>query len=122
MNLNEFLQWIITAGGSTVAATWVLVRTQWYNALDAAQQQWVRFGASGGLSVLALLILNNVEQATLEAIAPYFSALAGAFVIVFLGQVVEVQQRFLAQRQHELRSQGAVSETESKTASKKKSK
>lgn len=118
MELGEFLQWLITAGGSTVAATWILVRLQAYNALNAVQQAYARFAASAGLSVAALLILNNVDEATLDAIAPYFASVAGVFVIVFLGQIVEVQQRFLAQKQHELRAHGVVSET----ASKKKSK
>jgi hypothetical protein len=87
MNLNDFLSWLVYSGGSIIAVSWVLEQVNWYKEQSPQLKKWVFFGLSAVVSVTALLVVNFVPAQVLQAIAPYFAAIAITFVNVFLGEV-----------------------------------
>ena len=86
MGLNEFLLWLATSAGASVAVSWVLERIPAYvNILVAETKRWIFFGACLVLSLASYLVLTYVPVDVLQAMVPYFGILASTFASVFIG-------------------------------------
>ncbi len=84
MSLNEFLVWL-TAGGASVAASWLLEKFSWFQNLEASVKQLVFFGACLVLSLGAFAVQTYVPEAVLAQLAPWFLIVSSTFAAVFIG-------------------------------------
>jgi hypothetical protein len=85
MELYEFLQYLASASGAAVVASFILERIPAFQRLASEWKRWVFFGACGVLSLGSYLVLNYVPAEILSYIAPYFAMVAGLFTSVFVG-------------------------------------
>ena len=86
MNVNGFLTWILTGGGSIMVVSWILERIPKYQAQVEDTKKYIFFGCSAFISLAAYAVLTYVPTSVLLAIAPYFGILAITFSNVFIGQ------------------------------------
>lgn len=84
LSLAEFLVWI-SGGGATMAASWLLERSNWYQQLASEMKRGIFFGVAALFGIGAYLVGAYVPVSTLEQIAPYFLILSSIFSYVFLG-------------------------------------
>jgi hypothetical protein len=87
MTLPAFLMWVLNSGGSISIVSWILERVKFYQSLASDVKQYVFYGASVVVAILAYLILTFIPAHLLTVIAPVFSILYGTFITVFLGQM-----------------------------------
>ena len=85
MNINEFLNWLMTSAGSSLVAVFILDRIAWYANKAQEARQWIFFGVCSALSVGSYVILTYVPAAVLSQIAPFFALVAIAFSATFVG-------------------------------------
>jgi len=87
MDFNTFLLWAINAGGNVIICSWLLERFGWYQAQSSNKKQWIFFGASSVIAILAYCVLNFVPVDVFEVIKPIFGIIYVTFTNVFLGSV-----------------------------------
>lgn len=86
VELQEFLQWLITGGGSILAVSWLLERMQWFQRLSPEAKDYTIFGASVVVGCGALAVVMFVPPAILTAISPFFLIISSTFVLVFIAK------------------------------------
>ena len=84
--LTDFLVWLFAGGGSIAVISWVMERVNWFQSLTSEAREWLMFGLSALVGVLAYAVVNYVSAETLSLIAPYFTIVASVFGVVFLGK------------------------------------
>ena len=87
MSVTDFLSWLLASGGSVSAASWILERMAWFQAKAPDVKEWIFFGVSSVISVVAYLVVNYVPVEVLNAIAPYFLMISGIFISVIIGKM-----------------------------------
>lgn len=87
MELNEFLQWLLTSGGIIIAVSWMVERMAWFQLLNSDKKEWSFFGMTAVVWVLSYLTVNFVPAGVLEAISPYFAGVSGLFITVVVGKL-----------------------------------
>lgn len=85
MNLNDFLVWMAFGGGGSIAASWLLERFNWFQALQPEQKKMVFFALTVTLTIGGLLAIQLIPAATIALLTPYFSIVVISFVSVFVG-------------------------------------
>ena len=83
--LQDFLMWLIGAGGSIMVVSWIAERIPAFQDLSSAARQYIMFGAAALVGCGSLVVMTYVPSATLDAITPYFLIVASVFATVFLG-------------------------------------
>jgi hypothetical protein len=84
MTFQEFLTWLVSACGASMAASWLLSKWAWFEAQTASMKQYVFFGASAVLAGIAYY-LEMYQSAFVTSFDPIFMMLAGLFGTIFLG-------------------------------------
>ncbi len=84
MSINEFLVYL-TGVGVVAVISWLFEGWGWFQGLQGRVKQVVFFLACAIVAIAAQLVIFFVPSAVLEAIAPYFTIIAGLFAYVFLG-------------------------------------
>ena len=86
MDFAMFLQYLISGGGSILAASFILERFPKYKELSSAElKDWIFFGVASFIGVGAYLLVTLAPDFMVLA-EPYFIILAGIFSFVFLGK------------------------------------
>lgn len=85
MDLMNGLVWLM-GGGCIMAASWLLERFGWYQALASKIKELVFFLVSLVLGIGAYLVTVYVPATSIEAMTPYFAIIAMVFSYVFLGK------------------------------------
>ena len=86
MTIDAFLSWFLTSGGSIITASWILERVAWFKLQSPDVKEYLFFGLSAVLSVLAYVVVTFVPAEILAQIAPYFVIISGTFVTVIVGK------------------------------------
>lgn len=84
LDLFQLLSYLV-GGGSVLAASWVLERVAWYQALGSKVKEWVFFGVASAIAIVAYLLPIHAPD-LLVALQPFFIIVAGVFSYVFLGK------------------------------------
>src|SRR5574343_198863 len=84
MSINEFLVWL-TGAGASVAASWLLEKFAWFQALKADSKQLVFFGVCLVLGLGSFAVQTYVPKEVLNQLAPWFLVVSTTFGAVFLG-------------------------------------
>lgn len=86
MDFAMFMQYLISGGGSILAASFLLERFSGYKNLESSElKDWIFFGVSSVIGVGAYLLVTFAPEFMVIA-EPYFVILAGIFGFVFLGK------------------------------------
>ena len=97
MALNDFFALLLTAGGASAAASWVLERIKAYADIENSEtKRWIFFAVCAVLSIGSYCVITFVPAAILLAIAPYFGILATLFLSVFLGNSFHAKDKLSA--------------------------
>lgn len=86
MNLNELLIWLGTAGGSSIAVSWILEQISSFQLLESKLKKWVYFSACLVLAIGSYCVLTYVPAEILNAIAPFFNIVIVVFISNFIGE------------------------------------
>lgn len=84
-DIFEFLPWIVYGGGGAIAISWILEQVKWYQEQSAKAKKNIFFGFSAVFTVLIYVFMTYVPQNAIEAIAPFFSIIAAAFISTYIG-------------------------------------
>lgn len=84
-DIFEFLPWIVYGGGGAIAISWILEQVQWYQNQSAKAKKNIFFGFSAVLTIAIYVFMTYVPQNAIEAIAPFFSIIAAAFISTYIG-------------------------------------
>lgn len=84
-DIFEFLPWIVYGGGGAIAISWILEQVQWYQNQSAKAKKNIFFGFSAVLTIAIYVFMTYVPQNAIEAIAPFFSIVAAAFISTYIG-------------------------------------
>lgn len=86
-NLTDFLTWLISGGGSVMAASWILEQfPAWVEWTNVQAKKWTFFGVAAAIGLGALAAITFVPAATIALLAPYFAVVAAVFAAVFIGE------------------------------------
>jgi hypothetical protein len=85
MGIKDFIAWL-AGGGFIMAASFILERIAWYQALTADKKEWVFLGSAAVIGCGAVALATYVPAAVLTALAPYFGVVFAVFSYVFLGK------------------------------------
>jgi len=97
MALNDFFALLLTAGGASAVASWILERIKAYsNISDPEVKRWIFFGVCTVLSVGSYCVITFVPPAVLLQIVPYFGIVATVFSSVFLGNSFHLRDKLSA--------------------------
>ena len=97
MALNDFFALLLTAGGASAVASWILERIKAYsNISDPEVKRWIFFGVCTVLSVGSYCVITFVPESVLLQIAPYFGIVATVFLSVFLGNSFHAKDKLSA--------------------------
>lgn len=77
MTLPEFLTWLASAAGATVALSFVAERIPAFQALAPEVKSYVMLGGSVALALVAYAVLAFVPAETLAQLAPWFQVVYG---------------------------------------------
>lgn len=84
-DIFEFLPWIVYGGGGAIAISWILEQVKWYQEQSAKAKKNIFFGLSAVFTVLIYVFMTYVPQDVIQAIAPFFSIIAAAFISTYIG-------------------------------------
>lgn len=84
-DIFEFLPWIVYGGGGAIAISWILEQVKWYQEQSAKAKKNIFFGFSAVFTVLIYVFMTYVPQDVIQAIAPFFSIIAAAFISTYIG-------------------------------------
>lgn len=87
MTLPEFLTWLASAVGATVALSFVAERIPAFGALTPEVKGYVMLGGSAVLALTAYAVLNFVPADTLAQLAPWFQVVYGVVAAWIANQV-----------------------------------
>jgi drug/metabolite transporter (DMT)-like permease len=86
MDIGEFFKWILSSGGSIIAASWILDRFTFFQKFTADQKEWTFFGLSAAISVGAYLGVTYIPVQYITAATPYFLMISGTFLTVIVSK------------------------------------
>lgn len=86
MSLYDFLNWLLGAGGSISAASFILERIPQFQQQSSETKNWIFYGVSTIISLSAYAIITNVSVDVLNQIQPYFMIVSGMFITVIIGK------------------------------------
>ena len=93
MDFAMFLQYLISGGGSILAASFILERFPKYKELSSAElKDWIFFGVASFIGVGAYLLVTFAPDFMTTA-QPYFIILSGVFGFVFLGKKFHAEDK-----------------------------
>ena len=83
MDFNQFILWVLNAGGSIAIVSWIAEQIPAFGTLDAAAKKWIFFVASALVSGGAYAVLTYAPADLLAQLAPIFQILYVVFTTVF---------------------------------------
>lgn len=87
LSLVGVLNFLITAGGAAIVASWILERFPAYKNMPSSDgKRWIYFGVCVFLALGSFAVITFVPAAVLAVIAPWFIVVAAIFVNVWVGE------------------------------------
>lgn len=86
MSLNDVLVWVVTGGGSIIAASWIAERWSWFQAQSSKAKEGMFFGLSVAFAVGAKAVMLYVPADVLALIAPWAELVLAIFMVQFIGK------------------------------------
>ena len=87
MDFSSFLTWLVTGGGSIMAASWILGRFPKYAALADSIKQIIFFCVASVFGVGAYFGMVYLPPTFIAQIQPIFVILAGVFAYTFFNKL-----------------------------------
>lgn len=87
MTLHDFLVWLASSGGASVALAFITERISAFQSLSPNQKQLVHLGGSLALALAAWAIMTYVPADTLTQLVPAFQIVAGVVGTWIAGQL-----------------------------------
>ena len=87
MDMNQFLQWLASAGGAAVVFSFVLERIPAFQALNSDTKSWVTLGGNIAIALGAYSILTYAPPEILTQAAPFFGIVSGVVATWLSGQI-----------------------------------
>lgn len=87
VSLMNTLIWLATGGGAVIVLSWVSERIPAFQALQPQTRWWIQLIGSVVLAIGAKVLILNLPQSTLDAVAPYFETVAGIVLLFVANQV-----------------------------------
>ena len=87
MSIIEFLTWLGTAGGASVALAFILERVEPFQMLSVDVKSYVVLGGTIAIALGSYAILTYVPANILEVLAPWFKIVAGCVAAWLASQV-----------------------------------
>lgn len=93
MDFAMFMQYLISGGGSVLAASFLLERFPKYKNLESPElKDWIFFVVSSVIGVGAYALVTFAPE-FMSVAEPYFVILAGTFGFVFLGKKFHAEDK-----------------------------
>lgn len=93
MDFALFLQYLISGGGSILAASFILERFPKYKNLASPDlKDWIFFGVASVIGIGAYVLVSFAPE-FMSMAEPYFVILAGTFGFVFLGKKFHAEDK-----------------------------
>lgn len=86
MTLDQFLLWLASGGGASIALSFVLERIPAFTVLSPSTKSYIYLAGSATLALAAYTVLTYIPPSVLEEVAPFFAIVAGVFVSWYAGQ------------------------------------
>lgn len=87
VSLMNTLIWLATGGGAVIVLSWVSERIPAFQVLQSQTRWWIQLIGSVVLAIGAKVLILNLPQSTLDAVAPYFETVAGIVLLFVANQV-----------------------------------
>jgi len=85
MDLQQFLAWLASGTGASIAATWLFARWGWYNGLEESMRKFLLAITVSLIGLAAYGVVLFVPIETIQMLSPYFAIVAFAFTNFFVG-------------------------------------
>lgn len=86
-SLYDLLSWLIYSGGAILLGSWILDRIPAFVALTSDWKKYINMAVSAALALAAYALITYVPASVFDALAPWFSVVAGIVVLYGVQQI-----------------------------------